>query len=77
MIFPIGNSNDAFAKYFKGQSYLAPISLKQGGAFNVTFEQACRFEGSAEHKFDCDGNIVSRHSTKTRIYGIILSEESR
>lgn len=26
MIFPIGAPNDAFAKYFSGKSYLAPIS---------------------------------------------------
>lgn len=25
MIFPIGEPNDAFAKYFVGQSYLVPI----------------------------------------------------
>ena len=38
MIFPIGAPNDAFAKYFVGQSYLAPVSTKQVGVFNVTFE---------------------------------------
>ena len=37
MIFPIGKPNYAFAKYFVGQSYLAPISMKQVGVFNVTF----------------------------------------
>ena len=26
MVFPIGQPNDAFAKYFIGQSYLAPVS---------------------------------------------------
>lgn len=31
MIFPIGQPNDAFAKYFIGQSYLAPISTEQVG----------------------------------------------
>ena len=29
MIFPIGQPNDAFAKYFIGQSYLAPLSTQQ------------------------------------------------
>ena len=29
--------NDAFANYFVGQSYLAPISTDQVGIFNVTF----------------------------------------
>lgn len=42
MVFPIGEPNDAFAKYFVGQSYLAPISTKQVGVFNVTFEPGCR-----------------------------------
>ena len=42
MIFPIGRPNDAYARYFTGQSYLAPISRQQVGIFNVTFQPACR-----------------------------------
>lgn len=42
MVFPIGESNDAFSQYFVGQSYLAPISTEQVGIFNVTFEPGCR-----------------------------------
>ena len=42
MVFPIGAPNDAFAKYFIGQSYLAPLSTTQVGIFNVTFEPSCR-----------------------------------
>ena len=42
MVFPIGAPNDAFAKYFIGQSYLAPLSTSQVGIFNVTFEPGCR-----------------------------------
>lgn len=42
MLFPIGEPNDAFAKYFIGQSYLAPVSKEQVGIFNVTFEPRCR-----------------------------------
>jgi len=41
-IFPIGEPNDAFAKYFIGQSYLAPVSTEQVKFFNVTFEPGCR-----------------------------------
>ena len=37
MVFPIGAPNDAFAKYFIGQSYLAPLSTQQVGIYNVTF----------------------------------------
>lgn len=40
--FPIGAKNDAYAQYFVGQSYLAPISTEQVKIFNVTFEPACR-----------------------------------
>ncbi len=42
MIFPVGEPNDAFAKYFVGQSYLAPISKEQVFIANVTFEPGCR-----------------------------------
>lgn len=42
MIFPIGEPNTAFAKYFIGNSYLAPISTEQIPFFNVTFEPGCR-----------------------------------
>lgn len=42
MVFPIGEPNDAFSKYFIGKSYLAPISKEQVGIFNVTFEPSCR-----------------------------------
>ena len=42
MIFPIGEPNDAFAKYFIGKSYLASVSKSQVGIFNVTFEPGCR-----------------------------------
>lgn len=42
MIFPIGEPNNAFARYFIGQSYLAPISTEQVKFFNVTFEPGCR-----------------------------------
>ena len=42
MLFPIGQPNRAFAQYFVGQSYLAPVSKEQVGIFNVTFEPGCR-----------------------------------
>lgn len=41
MIFPIGAPNDAYAQYFSGKSYLAPLSVEQVGIYNVTFEPAC------------------------------------
>lgn len=42
IFFPIGETNDAFAEYFVGQSYLAPVSNEQIPIFNVTFEPGCR-----------------------------------
>ena len=42
IIFPIGNPNDAYAKYFVGQSYLAPVNGAGLGISNVTFEPGCR-----------------------------------
>ena len=42
MIFPIGDPNTAYAQYFIGNSYLAPISREQVYVSNVTFEPRCR-----------------------------------
>ena len=42
MIFPIGEPNTAYAKYFIGNSYLAPVSKEQVPVANVTFEPGCR-----------------------------------
>lgn len=42
MIFPIGEPNNAFAKYFTGNSYLAQVSDSQIPFANVTFEPGCR-----------------------------------
>lgn len=42
MIFPIGEPNSAYAKYFIGNSYLARVSDSQVPIANVTFEPGCR-----------------------------------
>lgn len=43
-IFGLGNTNDAFAQYFIGQSYLNPLTKKEDYVpiANVTFEPNCR-----------------------------------
>lgn len=41
-IFPVGERNDAFAKYFTGQSYLKMLATQKVGVANVTFEPGCR-----------------------------------
>lgn len=57
MIFSIGEPNDAYAKYFIGQSYLSPISNKQVSIFNVTFEPGCRNNWHIHHS-DKDGGQI-------------------
>lgn len=58
MIFPIGEPNDAFAKSFIGQSYLAPISAAQVGIYNVTFEPGCRNNWHIHHAKSGGGQIL-------------------
>ena len=58
MIFPIGEPNDAFAKFFIGQSYLAPVSTEQVGIFNVTFEPGCRNNWHIHHADKGGGQIL-------------------
>ena len=58
MVFPIGEPNDTFAKYFIGQSYLAPVSTSQVGIFNVTFEPGCRNNWHIHHADKGGGQIL-------------------
>lgn len=58
MIFPIGEPNVSFAKYFIGQSYLAPLSTSQVGIFNVTFEPKCRNNWHIHHAKNGGGQIL-------------------
>ena len=58
MVFPIGAPNDGFARYFIGQSYLAPLSTSQVGIFNVTFEPGCRNNWHIHHASQGGGQIL-------------------
>ena len=58
MVFPIGTRNEAYAKYFMGQSYLAPVSTSQVGIFNVTFEPGCRNNWHIHHASEGGGQIL-------------------
>lgn len=58
MIFPIGQPNNGFAKYFIGQSYLAPITTEQVGIFNVTSEPGCRNNWHIHHAKSGGGQIL-------------------
>lgn len=58
IIFPIGEPNTAFAKYFIGNSYLAPISTEQIPFFNVTFEPGCRNNWHIHHATERGGQML-------------------
>ena len=58
MVFPIGQPNTAFAQYFIGNSYLAPVSTSQVGIFNVTFEPGCRNNWHIHHAKQGGGQIL-------------------
>lgn len=49
-VFPVGEKNEAFAKYFVGQSYLNMLSTQQVAIGNVTFEPGCRNNWHIHHK---------------------------
>ena len=50
-VFPLGAENDAYAAYFTGQSYLAPLTGPDDGVgvSNVTFEPGCRNNWHVHH----------------------------
>ena len=58
IFFPIGQPNDAFAQYFIGQSYLAPVSSEQVPIFNVTFEPGCRNNWHVHHADKGGGQML-------------------
>lgn len=57
-MFPLGQPNDAYAKYFVGQSYLAPVSTQQIHISNVTFEPGCRNNWHVHHADKGGGQIL-------------------
>ena len=58
MVFPIGAPNDAYAQYFNGQSYLAPVSTEQVNISNVTFEPGCRNWWHIHHASEGGGQLL-------------------
>ena len=49
-IFPTGEKNTAFAKYFVGQSWLNMLTTEGVSIGNVTFEPKCRNNWHIHHK---------------------------
>lgn len=58
IMFPIGQPNNAYAKYFVGQSYIAPIATTQVKMFNVTFEPKCRNNWHIHHAKSGGGQML-------------------
>ena len=55
---PVGQPNDAYAKYFIGRSYLHKLTLEQVPAFGVTFEPGCRNNWHIHHAKTGGGQIL-------------------
>lgn len=49
-VFKTGKTNDDYAQYFVGQSYLNMLTSERVGIGNVTFEPACRNNWHIHHK---------------------------
>ena len=57
-VFPTGGKNEAFAKYFVGQSYLNMLSTEQVFIGNVTFEPGCRNNWHIHHADKGGGQML-------------------
>ncbi|MBQ3312097.1 carboxymuconolactone decarboxylase family protein [bacterium] len=58
IMFLIGEPNTAYAKYFIGQSYIAPVSTSQVKIYNVTFEPKCRNNWHIHHAKSGGGQML-------------------
>lgn len=57
-VFPTGEKNEAFAKYFVGQSYLNMLTTEGVVIGNVTFEPGCRNNWHIHHAKSGGGQIL-------------------
>ncbi|MBS6560274.1 MAG: cupin domain-containing protein [Clostridiales bacterium] len=57
-IFPVGEKNVAFGKYFIGQSYLNMLTTEGVPIGNVTFELGCRNNWHIHHAKSGGGQIL-------------------
>lgn len=57
-LFPLGEPNTAYAQYFDGNSYLAPLSTEQVPFSNVTFEPGCRNHWHIHHATEGGGQML-------------------
>lgn len=57
-VFPRGEENTEYSKYFVGQSYLNMLSVEQVVIGNVTFEPGCRNNWHIHHAKSGGGQIL-------------------
>lgn len=57
-VFPTGSTNEAYAQYFIGQSYLNMLSTEQVSIGNVTFEPGCRNNWHIHHADKGGGQML-------------------
>lgn len=57
-VFPMGGANEAYAKYFVGNSYLNMLTTEQIPVGNVTFEPKCRNNWHIHHADKKGGQIL-------------------
>lgn len=57
-MFPTGEENVVYNKYFTGTSYLCPVSTEQVFIANVTFEPGCRNFWHIHHAKSGGGQIL-------------------
>jgi quercetin dioxygenase-like cupin family protein len=57
-VFPVGDANEVYAKYFIGQSYLNMLSTEQVVVGNVTFEPKCRNNWHIHHADKGGGQML-------------------
>ncbi len=58
LLFPIGNPNTAYAKYFIGNSYIYPVTNIGINLANVTFEPGCRNNWHIHHATNGGGQLL-------------------
>ena len=59
-VFGKGQPNDAYARYFTGQSYLNPLTKPEDGLFlaNITFDPGCRNNWHIHHAKTGGGQLL-------------------
>ena len=57
-VFPMGEKNEAYAKYVKGQRYLNMLATEQVVIGNVAFEPGCRNNWHIHHAESGGGQIL-------------------